>query len=372
MIAETETLEPRMMRGYEIVASYPITQRNAHSFLVPSKSSDKQYEVSISKQEDSCTCPDHTYRKTQCKHIVAVRLWLAPKEKLTVRQVEENETVACKFCNSLNVVKYGTKNGKQNYYCKSCKRKFVNNGDFQKLKFSPQTISLTLDLYFKGVSLRKISDHLRQFHSLSVSYGTIHNWLEKYVGILDDYVSTLELDTSSVWHADEMMVNVGGNWKYLWNVIDEGTRFQLASVISEERKIEDARKVFQVAKQVGSKKPKYVVTDGLKSYEKAVKREFHTRQGSTTHIKGVGIRSKVNNNVIDRLHGTLRERNKVQRGLKKDASPTIDGERIYYNFIRPHQRFDGMTPAEVAGVDLELGENKWLGLLKKAMENVKG
>jgi transposase-like protein len=86
---------------------------------------------------------------------------------------------------------------------RAVKRKFVNNGDFLKLKFSPQTISLTLDLYFKGVSLRKISDHLRQFHSLGVSYGTIHNWLERYVGILNEYVSTLELDTSSVWHADE-------------------------------------------------------------------------------------------------------------------------------------------------------------------------
>jgi hypothetical protein len=105
MIADTETLEPRMMRGYEIVASYPITQRNAHSFLVPSQSSDKQYEVTISSQDGSCTCPDHTYRKTQCKHIVAVKLWLALKEKLTVRQVEETETVACKFCNSLEVVK---------------------------------------------------------------------------------------------------------------------------------------------------------------------------------------------------------------------------------------------------------------------------
>jgi hypothetical protein len=33
---------------------------------------------------------------------------------------------------------------------------------------------------------------------------------------------------------------------------------------------------------------------------------------------------------------------------------------------------NGKTPAEVAGVDLKLGENKWLGLLKKAIENVKG
>lgn len=35
------------------------------------------------------------------------------------------------------------------------------------------------------------------------------------------------------------------------------------------------------------------------------------------------------------------------------------------------QRFDGMTPAEVAGVNLELRENKWLGYLKKAIEQQK-
>jgi transposase-like protein len=57
--------------------------------------------------------------------------------------------------------------------------------------------------------------YLQRFHSLSISYRTIHNWLEKYVGILNEYVSTLQLDTSSMWHADEMTVKVGGCWKYL-------------------------------------------------------------------------------------------------------------------------------------------------------------
>ena len=41
---------------------------------------------------------------------------------------------------------------------------------------------------------------------------------------------------------------------------------------------------------------------------------------------------------------------------------------IYYNFIRPHQALNGKTPAEVAGLDLELDENKWKSLIEKAVE----
>ena len=39
-------------------------------------------------------------------------------------QIEEIKP-ACKFCGSPNVIKYGKKNGKQNYFCKDCRRKFV-------------------------------------------------------------------------------------------------------------------------------------------------------------------------------------------------------------------------------------------------------
>lgn len=30
---------------------------------------------------------------------------------------------------------------------------------------------------------------------------------------------------------------------------------------------------------------------------------------------------------------------------------------------------DGKTPSEMAGIDLELGDNKWEGLIDKAMQN---
>jgi len=58
------------------------------------------------------------------------------------------------------------------------------------------------------------------------------------------------------------------------------------------------------------------------------------------------------------------------RALKKnEQNPAIDGWRICYNFIRPHQTLDGLTPAEKANLNLKLGENKWLSLIKQSAEN---
>jgi hypothetical protein len=42
----------------------------------------------------------------------------------------------------------------------------------------------------------------------------------------------------------------------------------------------------------------------------------------------------------------------------------MDDLRIYYNFIRPYMALNGKTPAEQANIDLELGKNKWLNLIK--------
>lgn len=120
------------------------------------------------------------------------------------------------FVNSVahqNIIKYGKNRKKQVYKCKNCNRKFVNNGDFLKLKYDLRIITLTLDLYFKGVSLRKISHHLRQFYNLKVHYTTIYRWIKKYIKILNEYVSTLEPELSDTWYADEMMVKVADDWK---------------------------------------------------------------------------------------------------------------------------------------------------------------
>ncbi|MDI6904516.1 MAG: integrase core domain-containing protein [Candidatus Bathyarchaeia archaeon] len=79
----------------------------------------------------------------------------------------------------------------------------------------------------------------------------------------------------------------------------------------------------------------------------------------------------VNNNIVERLQGTIRERDKVMRGMDGEITgqDLINGLRIYYNFIRPHMSLNGKTPAEEAGINLKLEGNKWLALIEKAYNN---
>ena len=281
----------------------------------------------------------------------------------------------CTHCGSENYKKYGKKNGKQVYKCKSCNRKFIDNMFFERRKADPKIICLTLDLYFKGVSLRKIRDHLKQFYDIDVCFTTVFRWIDRYIRIMDEYTRQFKPQLGDVWNTDEMMIQINGDWFYLWNVIDDLTRFHLASIVSHERKIEDAQRVFiQAKKRSHGDRPLCIITDGLKSYEQAIDEEFHTIRKNTIHISNVGIRGKhygkdcFDNNIVERLQGTIRERNKTQRGLKSEYSTFTQGHQLYYNFIRPHLSLYGCTPAEMAGINLDLKDNKWQNLLIQSVK----
>jgi len=48
-------------------------------------------------------------------------------------------------------------------------------------------------------------------------------------------------------------------------------------------------------------------------------------------------------------------------------TPLAEGQRLHYNFVKPHAALEGQTPAERAGLVVE-GENKWLSLMKAALK----
>jgi len=228
---------------------------------------------------------------------------------------------------------------------------------------------MTLDLYYKGMSVRSIKDHLNQIFGVKLNHQTVLNWINKYEEKIGNYVKTLKPELSGQWHVDEMKVKFGGNWKWLWNVIDKDTRYLLASNITEKREVEDAREVFALAKEVAKgQRPERVISDGLQAYKQAFNKEFFTlKHPRTEHISHIRLSGDLNNNLIERLHGTKREREKVMRGLKTEETPIIPLQDIYYNYVRPHKALEGKTPAETAGIGIE-DRNKWLGLIKKSLE----
>ena len=168
---------------------------------------------------------------------------------------------------------------------------------------------------------------------------------------------------------DETKVNIDGKLDWLWNLMDADTRFWVSSLITKGRTIEDARAVFQDAKRQMPFRPIAVIHDGLDSYTDAFKKEFYNNKGRQTFdIRSVSIRERGKNNRVERLHNTLKDRTKTQRALDNDTSAQImvDAIKLNYNFARPHMALNGLTPAEAAGLDLNLRGNKWKELIRRA------
>ena len=70
---------------------------------------------------------------------------------------------------------------------------------------------------------------------------------------------------------------------------------------------------------------------------------------------------------MQNVYCTVCEPDKIMSSLKVDSTPIVEGHRLFYNFIKPHEALNGETPSEKAGITIE-GDNKWLTLTKNAMQ----
>ena len=89
-------------------------------------------------------------------------------------------SVSCKYCNSTNIVKYGTFQGMQRYFCKNCRRKFADNDAIPKMKTPIWIISLALDSYYNGMSLGTIQKEINQRHGAYYAQSSIYNWIIRF------------------------------------------------------------------------------------------------------------------------------------------------------------------------------------------------
>jgi transposase-like protein len=150
-----------------------------------------------------------------CKHIYAVYFSLNLRQRVIAQIQPEIETLkfdGCKYRGSLNVVRIGirhnTHRDAQRYLCNDCGHKFALNDGFEKVKAMPKAVTVALDLCFKGVSHRKIVDHLKQFEGITVTQPAVLKWIRKYIELMSEYVEQFQPQVSGFWHSDEMTLNV--------------------------------------------------------------------------------------------------------------------------------------------------------------------
>jgi transposase-like protein len=366
-----ENLNARKERGEAIARmNNQIKRLDAITYFVTSQTTEKQYRVFKVSGEWFCECPDHIYRHIKCKHIFAVEFSISLRAQVSVTKIEPIDNLAeCIFCSSSNIVKDGVRKNKcgeiQKFYCRDCDHYFTFNIGFEKMKHSPQAVTSAMQLYFSGESLRNTMKSLRLL-GVEVSYKTIHNWIGKYMTLMKNYVEKLTPNVSDTWRADELYIKIKGDMKYLFALMDDETRFWIAQEVAESKYKHDARRLFQLGKQVTGKQPMTIITDGLPAYHDAYKKEFWTLKGPRTeHVNAIKLSGDRNNNKMERFNGEIRDREKTMRGLKKNKTPILTGYQIFHNYIRAHEGLEGKTPSEACGIKVE-GKNKWLTLIQNA------
>ena len=302
----------------------------------------------------------------------------------------KQETI-CPKCKSKNITKRGyfqtEAHGKQQrYFCKDCNKKFIEQTPFYRMRNNPKKVTLSIDLFYRGVSTRKVQEHLQAFYPHNSSHMTIYRWIVKFSNQISKWSDNLKLQVGKEIQVDEMEYHrrtnpnkKGVSKDWFIDVIDSKTRFMVSSEYVKSRGQKEIKQVIKRAKNKTTNQITICTTDGYTAYEDVVKKTFgyNNKIGkhNVFHNKVTASKGEGFNIMIERLHNNIRQRTKTFRGFHgsvESANSIMKGWKIYYNFITKHQTLK-RCPCELAIPELKdklNNPNKWLSLIELASKNI--
>ena len=288
------------------------------------------------------------------------------------KQVVKNVCPVCKSENTIKWTKGQTQNRGiiQRYKCKDCGKTFVIDEGFFRMRNNAQKITSSIDLFFNGLSTRKVQAHLKAFFPHNASNVSVYNWVIKYSKKITKFTDGLKLEVGAELQIDEQSHNRLGNQNWLIDSIDTKTRFVVASTFKKSRGQEELKEVLVMAKQKTLDQFQTVTSDGFTAYPRVIKKVFGYNNKLGKHNVFHNVKKGCDDNgfnvSIERFHNDVRDRTKIMRGFHgsvESADTILKGFVVYYNFIRKHQGIR-CSPFELA-TDIKLNNpNKWLGLIE--------
>ena len=232
-----------------------------------------------------------------------------------------------------------------------------------------------MNLYYSGISLRKIQHHLQMFAPKNSHYSNVYRWVVKYAEMISRITDRFEIESGKELMSDEMEYSRLGEQNWFVDTLDTETRSMVSSGFIKSRTNEDMTKILKLAKAKTGDSVKIITTDAMLGYPTILSKSFgyHKKFYSNDRRPSKIIHNVVKssergfNHKIERLHGTIRDRTKIMRGFHgslDSAKAIMSGMKIYYNYIRKHQGIGNRAPQEEAIPTLNLGLNKWLSLIK--------
>jgi len=248
-------------------------------------------------------------------------------------------------------------------------------------------IAFILDLFYSGVSMRRVSRLFRTTYQIPVSPSKIERLKQEWVKKVDDAINIaiekredgFVLVFGDIWEVDEIYIKQNKTYVALMIVRDLKTGFDLGINIIETKQDPDRQKpsitsnevtiALENARKTAHRCPKELRCDGLQAYEKAVEKVFG-------HDSILTIRKRVDgrgqNQSIEGHNGVLRSRIKAMKSLhgKESSIFTLKGLIINYNYVDTSPALYDMTPYEMAsGKTTVDGRRTWLSLLELARKH---
>ena len=227
--------------------------------------------------------------------------------------------------------------------------------NFKRMRHPVFIIITALSMFYLGKSsFRNISLILRTAFNIKVSHTTISNWCHCFAPLFHNMRIKLipMLDfASDEWHMDETVVKVAGKKHYLWLIVDSETRFVIGFHLSPHR---DSPQAFSLLSEASAKgTPQALVSDRYSAYKVPAKSVFRDAK----HIRVESFKDDISNNLIECFNKQFKAWYKTKQGFSNlhTANNLISLFIFFFNFVRPHSALGGMTPAQVA----------WLNLTKK-------
>ena len=134
---------------------------------------------------------------------------------------------------------------------------------------------------------------------------------------------------------------IRGNRRYLFAMLDSDTRYWLAKMVAEHKGNDDVEPLFRKAREMASKVPKRLISDGAANFGHAHRKQYAAKNflhKDSEHVRHIHMAGDMNNNPMESFNGnTIRLREEATRGLKREDSAILTGLRLYHNHVRQHQ-----------------------------------
>ena len=129
----------------------------------------------------------------------------------------EPQQIACKYCGSTDVMKYGLRNGVQNYICAKCHRKFTAKDTPFHMQTPTEQIGAALNMSYDGMSLSSIARHLEESYKNHVDPSTVYRWIIRYTNKVINVLESLKPSVSDTWVVDETVLKITGDNMWFWD-----------------------------------------------------------------------------------------------------------------------------------------------------------